>query len=58
MRKNTCSGWMEHPERAHVIDKNANGDAIGCHEANGRQSWHCLGCRFRDAGEMPKPRQL
>jgi len=53
MRKNTCSGWTYHQETNHVIDKDLNGDAIGCHTADRKQKWYCSECRHQDAGEMP-----
>ncbi len=54
MRKNTCAGWKQYPEWTHEIEKNGNGDAVGCHLVDGSQSWTCAGCKFRDAGEMQK----
>ena len=54
MQKNTCAGWKYQPEWNHVIDRNNNGDAIGCHLVDNSQSWHCSGCRYKDAGELPR----
>jgi hypothetical protein len=54
MRKDTCAGWKHHPSWEHEIEKNTNGDAIGCHLKNRSQSWYCNECRYRDSGELPK----
>jgi len=53
MKKDTCAGWKYSPHWDHVIDKNNNGDAIGCHISDGSQSWYCSECRHKDSGACP-----